>query len=140
DGKTLASADEPLPEREPSKEKPTVRLWDLGSHEQRHAWEQESARSESRRIFSGADIPGLFFSPDSRLLAVHAPNNRLSLHDVKSGRMRRQIATGEDSRVGAAAFSPDSRSLAWSAGDGIVRLLDLESGRARARWSGLSSC
>jgi RNA polymerase sigma factor (sigma-70 family) len=79
--------------------------------------------------FQMVGIPGLVrFSPDVKtLLAVST--KKLVQWDLTTGRQRREIALGDQSRGYAAAVSPDGKVLALGDVDGSIRRWELATGK-----------
>ena len=65
--------------------------------------------------------PDLVFSPDGRLLAAAGMESSTEVRDVRSGRLVKRLATGDDAR--SVAFSPDGSLLAVGHFGGSVMLL-----------------
>jgi WD40 repeat protein len=81
----------------------------------------------------------IFFSHDSRIVAVMLGNQRVALWDVTTGRELPMIEAPQEHSIRSAAFSPDGRSLAADCDDGIPRLYETATGHERRRYSGLSA-
>jgi len=88
----------------------------------------------------GAKQATLFFSPDQRLLASHAPFGSLTIHNATTGQLVRKLQLldniqkqidGANAVLRGAAFSPDCRMLALDYGDGLILLIELASGKLR---------
>jgi WD40 repeat protein len=105
----------------------TVRLWDLDADPQESTGKilldlkPQAARSVA-------------FGPDGRMALIgpakgtsSAPDYRLTLLDVKTGRELRRLA-GYGEVVSAVAISPDGRLALSGALDGTIYVWDLESG------------
>jgi WD40 repeat protein len=74
------------------------------------------------------------FSPDGRLVAGSEPNTgfpRISLFDVRTGRLVKEIAASDKSQgwVNCFSFSPDGTKLMWGEVMGQVALWDLAQDR-----------
>jgi len=80
-------------------------------------------------------IRDLTFSPDGRLLATADNTGTVTLLDVATGEMVRQLP-GHRRLVSHVAFSPDGRRLASSSWDSTVILWDLATGREAATLQG----
>ena len=78
------------------------------------------AWSERMELTAGILGP-LAFSPDGELLASGNNENRVAVHDVRSGEALR-VLQGHREALVALAFSPDGRSLVSSSLDRTVRL------------------
>ncbi len=83
-------------------------------------------------------ITGIAFSPDGRLVAAaeaNAPVPRVSLFDVRTGRLVKLLSPPDRSRgwVTCVAFSPDGTKLAWGEVGGEVALWDLTRDRLQFR-------
>ena len=73
---------------------------------------------------------GIVFSPDGALLADSGRNGRITLWDVASGKVARQLSRdGAQNDVHDIAFSPDGKLLVSVGTDYMVRLWDVTSGQ-----------
>ncbi|MEW6026458.1 MAG: WD40 repeat domain-containing protein [Planctomycetota bacterium] len=74
-----------------------------------------------------ADIFGMSFSPDNKLLASGSHDNTVKIWDVKSGECLKTLA-GHRHLTYSVAFSPDGKMVASGSFDKTVKLWDVESG------------
>jgi WD40 repeat protein/tRNA A-37 threonylcarbamoyl transferase component Bud32 len=104
----------------------TVKLWDPARRQEWEALRQEG----------GDDCHGVAFTPDSKTLALEAPNG-VKLWDLVGWRERATLP-GDLRKVWSLAFAPDGRTLAASTlqREGTVTLWDVAAGRERAALSG----
>src|SRR5687767_9352990 len=78
---------------------------------------QETVKAHTGSVLS------LSFSPDGKLLASGARDDRILIHDVKTRALVFESAVhGAD--VYAVSFSPDGKTLATGGADKVVRLWD----------------
>jgi WD40 repeat protein len=88
----------------------------------------------TRDLRTPSNIRSCAISPDGRLVAagdLHAPDTRITIFDVRSGRQVKQLVTARD-RSGwfdTAAFSPDGSKLLGGEMSGEVALWDLPADR-----------
>jgi WD40 repeat protein len=94
----------------------TLRLWDIGTGQLLHRFEQDSR------------ISSLAFSPDGQVLASGDWDNRIWLWNLGTGQLLRSYRAHRwdpfDNGVLALAFSPDGRTLVSGGEDGRVVLWD----------------
>lgn len=76
-----------------------------------------------------AEVSGVAFSPDGKLLASGGRDNTVRLWDVESHEQRAVLP--HDDWVREVAFSPDGTLIASACKDGTVNLWDVESGQNR---------
>lgn len=74
-------------------------------------WRQQNVpATHTRRAYYGLDeVNGLSLSPDGRILASAHQDGRVLLRDAATGRLRRALSGGEDTRW--AAFTPDGAQV-----------------------------
>jgi WD40 repeat protein len=116
DGRILAACG-----RDPSR--PWIGLWDAAS----------GARL---RTIEGpySDVHHVALSTSGRRLAVaHGDRGQVSIFDVATGALERQLHTGEE-RVWALAFSPTHEDLLVAATDAAIRRLDAATGVEQGSW------
>jgi WD40 repeat protein len=132
----------------------SIRLWDVKSGEEAHAFVMSSVDmadidiSLSRNLLAsgeaiwdvkdfqaihvlerGSPFPGFVaFSPDGSVLALGLFEEEISLWDVDSGQPLSTFERQEENRTKRMEFSPDGKLLAVGVYDGTVRLLEVESG------------
>lgn len=131
-----------------------IKIWDLKSGEQVHAfsmrsvdmadidistirnylasgeaiWDLES-KQEIHILERGSHAPGFAaFSPDGAILALGLFDQPITLWDVESGQPISAFDRQDENRTKRMAFSPDGSLLAVGVADGSVRLLDAASG------------
>jgi WD40 repeat protein len=95
----------------------TVRLWDVGSHQQLG----QPLTGHTGPVLSVA------FSPDGTRLATASFDGTVRLWDVGSHQQLGQPLTGHTGMVLSVAFSPDGTRLATASDDRSVRLWDVGS-------------
>ena len=122
DGKTLVTGDQ---------FDPTIRLFDVATRRERHQLTRPNAPRHHARAFA--------LSPDGSHLAVVVHQGPLSIWDVKTGRMLREL---RGTRFAAsAAFSPDGKTLALAesndkADRNTLALWDVATGKKLRRLNG----
>ncbi|TMQ35120.1 MAG: sigma-70 family RNA polymerase sigma factor, partial [Planctomycetota bacterium] len=122
DGKTLVTGDQ---------FDPTIRLFDVATRRERHQLTRPNAPRHHARAFA--------LSPDGSHLAVVVHQGPLSIWDVKTGRMLREL---RGTRFAAsAAFSPDGKTLASAesndkADRNTLALWDVATGKKLRRLNG----
>jgi WD40 repeat protein len=75
------------------------------------------------------------FSPDGRLLASAGLGGGISLWDVATGQVLRDLS-GHTGAVNSVAFSPDGKLLASASGDNTLRLWRVSTGEALRTFTG----
>jgi WD40 repeat protein len=70
---------------------------------------------------SAGTVGPVIFSPDGKWLASGGDDNTISIRDVATGRIVRELA-GHRSQIVALAFTPDGGTLASASGDRTLRL------------------
>ncbi|MGE5190858.1 MAG: WD40 repeat domain-containing serine/threonine-protein kinase [Deltaproteobacteria bacterium] len=80
----------------------------------------------------GSPVYVLCYSPDRRLLAAAGKDAIVRLFDPDTGKVARELATGQI-EINGLAFSPDGGDLATAGDDGTVRVWILEEGVERLR-------
>jgi WD40 repeat protein len=84
----------------------------------------------------GADVEGVAFSPDGRLLAMALDDETAVLWDAATGE-RTAVLKGHDGRVRHVAFAPDGKTLATAGSrDRVVALWDAATGKRLATGEG----
>ena len=112
DGKALASAGRDV-----------IKLWEVDSGKLMNTY-KDAGESTS-----------LGFSADERIIAAGGFHNRVTLWDVASGELVRDIHWNSHNRTlvgfsGGFDFNADGKTIAtWSGGDNITRVWDINSGR-----------
>ena len=81
------------------------------------------------------DVTAVAFSPDSRCVVTSGSDKLLSVWDVATGKLQRQLA-GHTDEVFAIAFHPDMTRLASGGRDRVVRIWDWPSGKEIANLTG----
>jgi WD40 repeat protein len=102
--------------------------YECGSWKQTRAWPRGS---------SGLDPASAAWSPDGRLLALHADEYTVRLVDAASGEEYARLTTPVARKLGALAFSPDGRWLSVLATGAGPQLWDLTLMRTRLQELGL---
>jgi WD40 repeat protein len=98
------------------------------------AWDTAACQPLGKSFPLDADqvVRGLALSPDGRTLACLAPDNKVWLWDVTTGRLR-QEPLAQSFGVGIVAFSPDGKTLAVASvqyGSGVQFVLwDMTAGK-----------
>jgi hypothetical protein len=142
-GELLASSSEDM----------KIRLWDVSSGQEMHAFQMRSVDMADIDIFTdrnmlasgeaiwdlesmeeihplerGSQIPAFVaFSPDGSLLALARMDQETELWDVTSGQPVYAFPEQEEERTKEMVFSPDGALLAMGVIDGTIRLWDIES-------------
>jgi len=119
DGKTLA-AGEVLRAKAEGNDEYLIKLYDLISRRDVFSF----------RVPAGRNFDLVIFSPDSQMVAVDAPDNAVTLWDVRAGRQV-GVFEGHASTIRTIAFSRDGERLATGDLDGVVRLWDIKSRESR---------
>jgi WD40 repeat protein len=84
----------------------------------------------------GADVEGVAFSPDGKLLAAALDDETAVLWDASTGE-RKAVLKGHDGRVRHVAFAPDGKTLATAGSrDRVVALWDVATGKRVATGEG----
>jgi RNA polymerase sigma factor (sigma-70 family) len=84
------------------------------------------------RAFNVTNSNWLAFSPDSRLLADHDPDNALRIWDVATSQELAKLS-GHHGGIYAVAFAPDGNTVATGSSDSTALIWDLKALRAKAR-------
>jgi RNA polymerase sigma factor (sigma-70 family) len=74
----------------------------------------------------------LFFTPDSKRLAVYSLSGRLTIHDAASGKVVQQIQLADPAPARSGAFSPDGRTVALDLDESLVKIVELATGQERS--------
>jgi WD40 repeat protein len=77
---------------------------------------------------SDGTVGPIVFSPDSRWIASGGNDNTVSIHEVRTGRLVRELV-GHQSKIVSLAFTPDNRTLASAADDQTLRLWNTDTWR-----------
>lgn len=83
----------------------------------------------------GADVWGVAYSPDGRLVALASTDHVVSIWDAATGKRFRDLR-GHTAEVSGVAFSSNGKWLATSGADATVRLWDVATGAELKRFSG----
>jgi WD40 repeat protein len=131
-----------------------IKLWDVESGKEVHAFRMSSVDMADIDIFTGGNLlvsgeaiwdlesfeeihvlergtifPGsVAFSPDGSQLALGLFEKEITLWDVTNGKLLNTFERREENRTKSMDFSPDGTLLAVGVIDGTVRLLDVASG------------
>jgi WD40 repeat protein len=104
----------------------SVKVWDITSAEGSYG-----AISGGKMVYefdSGADIHGVAFSPDGKLLAVSSYDQTITLWNTATGAKVRTM-NGNASYLHAIAFSPDGRWLICGTHDNAVQVWEVSTGK-----------
>ncbi len=74
-------------------------------------------------VHHAADVSGVAFSPDGRLLATASDDHTARVWEAATGQQRTQVTV--DNEIWGVAFSPDGRLLATACKDGTARVWSL---------------
>jgi WD40 repeat protein/class 3 adenylate cyclase len=96
-------------------------------------WDSTLTRVVAELPHATAGVLSLAFSPDSKLLASWANDEKVRVWDVEQARLLASVSSSSASGAwkGVVTFSPDGRTLAIGETDGQVRLLDWATGGQR---------
>lgn len=97
-------------------------------------WYLHRRTTLSRKVLLqvGSPVHVLCYSPDRRLLAAAGQDAIVRMFDPATGKILRELATGQI-EVNGVAFSPDGSELATAGDDGTVRVWNLETGAERLK-------
>jgi WD40 repeat protein len=106
----------------------TIRVWDL------------KLRTNVRVIPMPSDLPpdfdnrilSLSLSPDGKVVASGANDQRLRLWDVASGKPLHRALLGHSATITSVAFSPDGKNIVTGDADGLVMVWDTTKPRSKA--------
>jgi WD40 repeat protein len=93
-------------------------------------WDVQSWHERSALVGNQAQISGLAFSPDGRLVVTTDQDLTVRLWNASSGTPALPTMRGHDGWVRSGAFSPDGSLIVTASEDGTVRLWSTTTGQA----------
>src|SRR5262249_25925328 len=108
-----------------------ARLFDVATGKEVRSFGQPAAPAPGPGGFR--QLAQAAFSPGGKLLVAQSSPEQLTVYEVATGRVLRQLPVERGQTIANVAVSSDNATVALDTGDGFVSLVEVASGKVRGR-------